>query len=214
VGGITLLVQHTRARHLNISNFSLFLALAVALLLLAALYTGIFNVQPPTTSTDRYQTFYSPHYGYSIAYPTDWQIVDQTGQGVFSATSKQQPQPDQGGTNFSQRKLLTPAEETAPAAGFSKIDVIAYELDTNLGAQDFMLARVGPMPQGKLSQLQLDGKDAVRIDVVSSAVLDNHLDSTTYSNVYITNGHYGYIIAGFASPSVFNHIINSLRFDR
>ncbi len=209
-----MLVQHTRARHLNISSFSLFLALAVTLILLAALCTGVFNVPQPATSSGRYQTFYSPHSSYSIAYPANWQIVDQTAQGVFSATSKQQPLPDQGGTNFSQRKLLNPVEETTPVGGFSKIDVVAYELESNITAEDFLLARVGPMPQGKISQLQLAGKDAVRIDVQSSVVLENHTDTTIYSNVYITNGHYGYIIAGFASPTVFNHIINSLQFDQ
>lgn len=209
-----MLVHQTRTRHLNISSFSLFLALAVALILLAALFNGVFkSEQTTTTFTSRYQTFHSPHYGYSIAYPADWLIVDQTGQGVFTATSKQQPRPEQGGTNFSQRKLLNPAEETVPATGFSKIDVIAYELETDLSAQDFLLAKVGPRPQGKISQLQLDGKNAVRIDVQPSTALDNHTDTTTYSNVYITNGRYGYIIAGFASPAVFNHIINSFHFD-
>lgn len=209
-----MLVQNTRTRQLNISNRSLFLVLAIGLLLLAALYSGVFNPPQTVTSSPHYQTFYSPHYGYSIDYPADWQIVDQTGLGVFSATSKQQSQPVQGGTNFSQRKMLNPTEETVPAAGFSKIDVVAYELDSDLSAQDFMLAKVGPMPQGKVSSLQLAGKDAFRIDVQTSAVLDNHFDNTTYTNVYVTNGHYGYIIAGFASPGVLNHIINSLTFDR
>jgi hypothetical protein len=51
--------------------------------------------------------------------------------------------------------------------------------------------------------------------VQSAAALANHTaDSTVYSNFYVTNGKYGYIIAGFAAPVVLNHIINSLTFDK
>lgn len=209
-----MLVHNTRSRHLNISNFPLFLALVTCLAVLAALNTGIFNSQSVTPTANRYQTFYSPHYGYSIAYPADWEIVDQTGHGVFTATSKRQPNPVQGGTNFSNQLLLNPVEETVPAFGFSKIDVIAYELEDALTSQEFLLAKVGTVLQGKLTSLTLAGKEAVRIDVRSSAVLENHTDTTVYSSLYVTNGRYGYIIAGFASPTVFNHIINSLHFDR
>lgn len=209
-----MLVQNTRTTHLNISNRSLFLVLAVSLILLATFYSGFFNSEQTIISDPHYQTFYSPHYSYSVDYPADWHIVDQTGLGVFSATSKLQSSRVQGGTNFSQRQLLKPSEEIIPVAGFSKIDVVAYELETDLSAQDFMLAKVGPMPQGEVSSLQLAGKDAFRIDVQTSAALANHTNNITYTNVYVTNGHYGYIIAGFASPGVLTHIINSLSFDR
>lgn len=189
--------------------------MAVSLLVFAAVYSGVFEAAPVSSSTaERYQTFYSPHYGYSIQYPAGWQVADQTGMGVFSATSKQETRDEQGGTNFSQRKLLNPTE-IAPAAGFSKIDVVADELESEMSAQDYLLARLGPMPQGKITTLTIGGKAAVRIDVQSAAVLDNHTDNTTvYSNFYVTNGHYGYIVAGFASPSVLDHIINSFSFEK
>ncbi|MBN9393240.1 MAG: hypothetical protein J0I20_34730 [Chloroflexi bacterium] len=206
-----MLVHNTRTNHFYISTPTLWLITAF-LVAFAAVYTGVFNSSAAPAATNRYQTFYSPHYNYSIDYPADWQVVDQTGLGVFSATSKQQQpvKPDQGGTNFSQRKMLN--DESVPAAGFSKIDVIADELESPLSAQDYMLAKVGTTPQGKVTTLKIGGQDAVRIDVQSSAVLDNHTDNTIYSNFYVTNGNYGYIIAGFASPSVLNHIINSLTF--
>ncbi len=208
-----MLAHNTRTRNLYISTPTLWLITAFSLLLFAAVYSGFFNSAPVSSSTGHYQTFYSPHYGYSIDYPADWQVIDQTGLGVFSATSKRQSKPEQGGTNFSQRKLLNPAE-TAPAAGFSKIDVVADELEDEMSAQAYMVAKVGPMPQGKVTTLQINGKDAVRIDVQSSAALENHTDTTVYSNFYVTNGHYGFIIAGFASPAVLDHIINSLSFDK
>lgn len=208
-----MLVHNTRPRNFYISTPTLWLVTAVSLLVFAAVYSGIFKSEPAATSSEHYQTFYSPHYGYSIDYPSNWQIVDQTGMGVFSATSKQQARPEQGGTNFSQRKLLNP-DETVPPAGFSKIDVVADELEGGMSAQAYMLAKVGPMPQGKVTTLQIGGKEAVRIDVQGSAALDNHTDTTVYSNFYVTNGRYGYIIAGFASPAVLEHIINSLTFDR
>lgn len=207
-----MLVHNTRTNHFYISTPTLWLITAF-LVAFAAVYTGVFNSAAAPATTGHYQTFYSPHYGYSIDYPADWQIVDQTGLGVFSATSKQQQQPvtpDQGGTNFSQRRLLD--DESIPAAGFSKIDVIADELEGPMSAQDYMLAKVGATPQGQVTTLKIGGQDAVRIDVQGSAVLDNHTDTTVYSNFYVTNGNYGYIIAGFASPSVLNHIINSLTF--
>jgi hypothetical protein len=209
-----VLVHNTRTNHFYISTPTLWLITAF-LVAFAAVYTGVFNSSAAApAATNHYQTFYSPHYGYSIDYPADWQIVDQTGLGVFSATSKQQQpvKPDQGGTNFSQRKLLD--EESVPAAGFSKIDVIADELEGPLSAQDYMLAKVGGAPQGKLTALKIGGQDAVRVDVQSSAALANHTDSTVYSNFYVTKGNYGYIIAGFASPSVLNRMINSLTFDK
>lgn len=208
-----MLVQNTRTGHFNISNRSLLLVLAASFLVVAAYYAGIFNsAQPTTAAATLYQTHYSPHYGYSIEYPADWTVVDQSGMGVFSATSRQQTRV-QGGNNFSQRQLMNPAEETVPAAGFSKIDVVVYELDGQLSAQDFMLAKAGVMPQGKVSEIKAGGQDAFRIDVSSSAALANHTDNTTYTNVYVTYGKYGYILAGFASPTVLNHIIGSLTFD-
>jgi hypothetical protein len=208
-----VLVHNTRARHYYISTLTLWLVTALCLLLFAAVYSGVFNSAPVATSENHYQTFYSPHYGYSIDYPATWQVVDQTGLGVFSATSKPQPKSDQGGTNFSQRALLN-SDEIFPAAGFSKIDVVADELEGPMSAQDYMLAKVGPMPQGKISILTIGGQDAIRIDVQSAAALANHTDTTVYSNFYVTNGKYGYIVAGFAAPVVLNHIISSLAFDK
>ena len=208
-----MLVHNTRPRNFYISTPTLWLISALSLLVFVAVYSGVFNAAPVASSNNHYQTFYSPHYGYSIDYPADWQIVDQTGMGVFSATSRQQARSEQGGTNFSQRKLLNP-DETVPAAGFSKIDVVADELESEMSAQAYMLAKVGPLPLGKVTTLQIGGKEAVRIDVQSSAALGNHTDTTVYSNFYVTNGHYGYIIAGFAGPAVLDHIINSLNFDK
>lgn len=207
-----MLVHNTRTNHFYISTPTLWLITAF-LVAFAAVYTGVFNSTAAPVVTGQYQTFYSPNYGYSIQYPSDWQVVDQTGMGVFSATSKQQFKPDQGGTNFSQRKMLNSAE-AVPGAGFSKIDVIADELESTMSVQDYVQAKVGATPQGKVTNLKIGGQDAVRIDVQGSAVLDNHTDSTVYSNFYVTNGHYGYIIAGFASPSVLNHVISSLTFDK
>ncbi len=202
-------VSHSRSR--TISSFYLFMALAALLIMLALALPGAFKTTSDTpTVENNFKTYSNSRYGYSIAYPINWQIVDQAGQGVFTAASSI-AQDQQGGTNFSQRQLLQASATASPIYNFSKVDVVAYDLESELSAHDFLLAKSSMAPEGRLTDVKVAGRDALKLQVQPGAVLENHQDGVLYTTVFVTSGKHGYIIAGFAAASVFDHILESFQ---
>ena len=201
-------------RHQPASSFYLFLALA-GVLLTAALVLVLSNglaARPATSvsTASQYHTYQNKDYAYFISYPANWQVVNPYG-GVFSATSAlKSDDTARGGTNFSQRKLLSDSTPT-PAAALSKIDVIAYDLESPMTVQDFMTAKSSSVPEGRLTNLKLSGQPALRVETRLSEALDNHTDSLTYTSVFVTVGKHGYIISGVAASTLFDYILNSFQ---
>jgi len=180
--------------------------LAVAL---AGAFSPVTSSSP--TTQNQFRTYTNNHYGYTIAYPTSWKVIDQPGEEVFTAASAITSNDERGGTNFSQRKLLDGAATPTATFNFSKVDVVAYDLDAAMSSHDFLMAKTTTAPEGAITDLKVAGQDAVKVEVQPGQVLENHQDSVTYTSIFVTNGKRGFIIAGFAAPSVFNHIIESFQ---
>lgn len=208
-----MIAQNSATKTRTISSFYLFAGLAVILVVLAVILAGAFSpVTSSSTSTqNQFRTYTNNHYGYTIAYPTSWKVIDQPGDEVFTAASSVTSNDERGGTNFSQRKLLEGVTTPTVAFNFSKVDVVAYDLDSQMSAHDFLLAKTTTAPEGAITDLKVAGQDAVKVEVQPGQVLENHQDVVTYTSVFVTSGKRGFIIAGFASPSVFNHIIESFQ---
>lgn len=208
-----MIAQNSATKTRTISSSYLFVGLAAFLMILAAVIAGAFSpVTSSSTSTqNQFRTYTNNHYGYTIAYPTSWKVIDQPGDEVFTAASSVTSNDERGGTNFSQRKLLDSASTPAAVFNFSKVDVVAFDLDSEMSAHDFLLAKTTTSPEGAITDLKVAGRDAVKVEVQPGQVLENHQDVATYTSVFVTSGKRGYIIAGFAAPSVFNHIIDSFQ---
>ncbi len=207
-----MLIQKSNVRHKVVPSIYLFVGLAV-LLLLAALALFISNQsgsQPATSGESGYKTYRNQTQGYSISLPADWQTVEQNEQGVLSASAPfTKPDDNQGGTNFSRKKLLDGTTATV-APTFSKVDVVAYNLESALTAREFLLAKSNFAPDAKITSLTVGGKDAVRVEVQTAKTM-NYTEEMIYTSVYITSGNRGYIIAGYGSTALFNHIIGSFQ---
>jgi len=198
----------------TVSSFYLFLALALAMVLMALALSGVFTpAQSATISAEtQFQTYRNTQYNYSIAYPANWQVIDQSKFGVFTAASTIVNNEERGGTNFSQRKLLDGTYTQVAIPNFSKIDVLAFDLDSEMSVSDFLMAKSTTTPEGSLTSLKVAGHDALKIEVQPGQILENHLDNvTTYISVFVTNGKRGYIISGSATTAVFDRILNSFQ---
>jgi hypothetical protein len=198
----------------TVSSFYLFLVLAAVMLLLALFLSGLFvPAQSATMSGElQFQTYRNNNYGYSIAYPASWQVIDQSQFGVFSASSTLVTNEERGGTNFSQRQSLEGIPTPISYFSFSKIDVLVYNLESEMSAADFLRAKSSTTPEGSLTSIKLGNLDAIKVSIQPGQVLENHQDiSTSYVSVFVTNGKHGYIIAGSAEPAVLDRILNSFQ---
>ncbi len=192
------------------SSFYLFMGLATVLLLLAVALSGVFNpvgAEAPA-SQPQFKTYSNPRYGYSITYPANWQVIDQAGFGVFTAASSATTEVERGGPQLASKNVTNGG---VSVFNFNKIDVVAYNLDTELNVHDFWLAKSVSTPEGSVSNLKVSGQDALKVSVQPSQVLESHQDSQIYNSIFVTVGKRGYIISGVASPTVFDYILNSFR---
>ncbi len=188
-------------RNQTIPTIFLFVALAAVLfgsaltLVLVNLLTGHAGGPVSVENKTSFLTYRNPDFNYQISYPSDWKVLEKQ-NGVFTvASSATAPEVAQGGSQGLNLNL-------------SKIDVIAYELDSNLSAQDFMLSQTSNT-NGQASTIMVGGYKAVKMETQLAEALDNHTDNMIYTSVFVTVGNHGFIIAGFAPASQFNQILDS-----
>ncbi|HEX2910236.1 MAG TPA: hypothetical protein VH186_05465 [Chloroflexia bacterium] len=196
----------------NYINFILAVSVGLLGVALLAFISGGFTSHESSSSPSKTQTFRNPVFHYSLSFPAEWKVVDQGSAGVFSAASSTVfADEQQGGTNFSLRKLSGSATPPATAVNFNKVDVVAYPLETEMTAGEFLMAKSGIAPDGSINNIKVAGKDAIKVEVLRGQAGEVGAENLTYTTVYLTNGTIGYIIAGFGKPSVFSDILASFQ---
>ncbi len=207
-----MLTHKTRMRGTTSTNFYFFVALALLVCIILVWNKGTILVTGQAVPTlASYQLYTNPEYGYSFSYPQDWQVVDQSNKAVVSIATTLKEKNSAGGTNFSRRKLVDQPLQAVPSNGLSKLDVLAYELESPLTSQEFMLAKSSVAPEGVITQLTIAGLKAVRVDSSTALVLQHTNENVNYSSIFLSSGKTGYIIAGYASPQDLNAILQSFQ---
>lgn len=206
-----MIAHNTRPR--NPSSLYLFIIFGVVLLTAAFIFVRLSaSLQDNTISAakPKLQTYQSSRYGFSIGYPHNWQVFSApTGGNVFTFSSFAL-QTQVGGAGLSGQSTTT----AAVPSQFSKIDVVAYDVTAGTTAQNLESQSTGFVMEGAVTDIAVDGQDAIKIDEpLSNQLVMGNESSLNYTSIFVTKGTRGFIIAGYAEPSLFNQIISSFHFN-
>jgi hypothetical protein len=175
---------------------------------LLALRTINLNQKVNTGGSSSFQLYQNSRYHFSIKVPQSWQVqTAATDADIVTLSSYQMQMQGAGGNIFNSSAL---------PLSMSKIDIMMYDVDAGTTAQDLMSMQTGAInaEQANLNSLNLDGQAALKMSVPTAAnLLEGNESSATYTTLYITKGNHGYIIAGYAAPTIFDQIVNSAKFD-
>ena len=179
-----MLIHKSSARNTLVPSSYLLFGLT-GIFLIGALSLAITNFLTPRSDASAafsapadFQTYRDSQYNFSIAYPTGWQVTEQT-EGMLSLA--------------------------APTTG-GQVDVIAYDLDSEMSARSFALSKSASAQDSTFTDLKVGGYDAVALQAQSAST-----SASPYSSVYLTVGKHGYVIAGSASAQQFSQILNSFQ---
>lgn len=201
-----MIAHNTRSR--SSSSLYVFVIFGLILLSVAFVFTRLAVSTSDTTTSiakPNLQTYQNTRYGFSMGYPHDWQVMTAPNDGNVFTFSSFAPQTATGGTGTIASNV--PSE-------FSKVDVVAYDIDNGTTAQNLENQSTGFVMEGQVTNIAVDGQDAIKIDEpLSSQLVHGNESSLNYTSIFVTKGTHGFIIAGFAEPSVFNQIISSFHFN-
>jgi hypothetical protein len=205
-----MLAQKTGSRNGGLSGISFVLIIVLALaLFIVALPRLIVSTSPTTSTGDGFTTYHNSDYHYSISYPVDWQIVPPASGSNALTLASQVAKPEQAGGRYSLKSLDRATPSSTSSLNFSKVDIIAYELESNLSAIDFLASKSRGAVDGQISNLKVAGQDAIMVEVQTARALAQREENLLYRSVFVTKGNYGYILAGFADDATFDRILQS-----
>jgi hypothetical protein len=210
-----MLVQKSGAAKGKLSNTGLYIVLVLLAVLATGTVTGWYGIPrlvgklSEGTAANQVKTIQNSQYGYAISIPGNWRVADNFG-GTFSATSPFKGEVLVGGITREGNELSREISPM-PSNGFSKVDVIAYELEYEISPRDLYLAKTIAGSTGVQREISVAGKSALLVETSTADAL-HETANVKYMNVFVTNGKYGYLIAGFAESATFESILNSFQF--
>jgi len=165
--------------------------------------------QQVTASSASYTTYQNETFGYSISYPSKWQMVPPIPNSNVATIASTIAQPEMAGGRYSIKSLTQPTPTAMGANNFSKLDIVTYELEEPMSAIEFLATRSSTTVDGKILPLKIAGQDGLLVEVQTAEALAQREENLIYKSVFVTKGNYGFIIAGFADADTFDHILQS-----
>jgi hypothetical protein len=208
-----MLVQKSGVAKGKLSNTGLYIVLVLLVVLATGTVTGWYGIPRVVGKLNegaatQFKTIQNSQYGYAISIPGNWRVADNFG-GTFSATSPFKGEILVGGITREGNEISREISPM-PSNGFSKIDVIAYELEYEISPRDLYLAKTIAGSTGVQREITVAGKTALLVETSTADAL-HETSNVKYMNVFVTNGNYGYLIAGFADSTTFESILNSFQ---
>jgi len=209
-----MLAHKTRPRTGPFSGISLFLLVIFGLAFLTLVLPRFMNAsEQAVASVDGYSTYRNDNYHYSVSYPSNWQIAGAVPNTSVTTIASRIAQPEQAGGRYSLKALNQATPSTVSANNFAKLDIVAYQLEENITAREFMATRSNSPLDGKITSVKVAGQDALMIEVQTAAGLTQREENLLYKSIFVTKGNYAFIIGGFADLNTFNHILQSFQID-
>jgi hypothetical protein len=164
------------------------------------------------SSSNGFSNYHNDTFHYSISYPSNWKVVPVVPGTSVTTISSMVTEPEQSGGRFSLKSIRrTPG--AVSANNFSKIDIVAYELEQPITARELISVTSSTPVDGAISKLQVAGQDALLVQVQTGEFASQREENLLYRTVFVTKGNVGFVIGGFAETEVFNRILQSFQID-
>lgn len=207
-----MLVHKTRPRSGISTGVQLYIlgGLGAAFILITAL--NLFKSTPAAmTGNEPFLTYSNSDFHYSLSYPSDWKVVPGGANSGVTTIASRVTSPDSTGAHYSVKGINQSQKPASSNQDFSKVDIIPFELEEPMTAQQFLQAKSSGAVEGRISPVKITGLDALMVEVQTAESPASHQENIVYKSVFVTSGNFGYIIAGFADPDTFDHIVKSFQ---
>lgn len=207
-----MLAHKTSHRNGTQSGVYLFLLISLALIVaILAMSHLSFGSSQASAGSDGFSNYHNDAFRYSVSYPSKWQVVPSVPDSNVTTIASSISSPETAGGRYSEKSLKNPV--VVGPNNFSKIDIVAYELEEPMSAVEFLSTRSKGAIDGRIVPTNVAGQNALLVEVHTAEALAQREENLLYKSIFVTKGNYGYIIAGFADTETFNHILSSFQLD-